>query len=244
MSTRRSRLASFFVAPAASAPATSAPAFAPPAAPEPVLGSGRPPSRPSPSSRSARRAARPAVPAVGIVGDRDSAPFAVDLACALAARARDRCGVAAVWGAPAPVPPRGHPTRAAALIAAALASACPGLDALAGGRGVVVALPSDPEAAAAAYDIVIATVGGEAAGVLALCGPRPGAFDEVLARQAVIVLALATGAPPGLAGLAAAALTDVAPEGKLTTVTPASGNGLPRPLRHRAAIRHVLETMG
>jgi hypothetical protein len=237
MSGRSSRLASFFVA-----PATPAPAFVPPAAPPPAR-PGEPPSRQrTPALTRRRRAAGPEVPAVGVVGDRGTAPFAVDLSCALAGHGSRRCAVTAVWGTPSPAPPRGHPTRSAAQLVVKLASACPGLEAVAGGRGVVVGLPSDAQAAVVAYAALLAAVGDEAVVVLALCGPRPVAFDAVLARQEVIVLALGTGAPAGLSALAEGSLADLAPGARLTIVTPPAGNGLPRPLRHRAAVRHVLET--
>jgi hypothetical protein len=237
MSELGSRLASFFVAP----PATS-PAFIPPSASHAPGSSSEPPSRPRAAARVRRPATRLDIPSVGVVGDGDAAPFAVDLACALAARGRRRCAVVAVWGAPSPAPPRGHMTRAAEQLAGTLAPPCMGDEIRAGGRGVVVALPPDPAAAVVVYDALVAAVEDVAAMVLALCGPRPDAFDAVLARQSVLVLALATSAPAALSRPAADSLTVLAPDARLATVTLPAGGGLPRPVRHRAAIHQVLGT--
>ncbi|MCW3016956.1 MAG: hypothetical protein JWO02_4048, partial [Solirubrobacterales bacterium] len=183
MSELGSRLASFFVAPAATSPA-----FIPPSATRTPGSSGEPPSRPRAAARVRRSATRLDIPSVSVVGDCDAAPFAVDLSCALAARGRRRCAVVAVWGALSPAPPRGHATRAAEQLAGTLAPACMGDETCAGGRGVVVALPPDPAAAVVAYDALVAAVEDVAAMVLALCGPRSDAFDAVLARQGVLVL--------------------------------------------------------
>ena len=252
-----SRLGSYLVAPATAVPlaaAVSAESVRAAAVPQDVLPgvvlpaeakTASPPREPSASSgrsRSGRR--RPSsgsgIGIVGVVGGRDAAALAVDLSCALATAGRHPCGVVALWGASATVPPRGHPTRAADQFASHLTATCDGPVPVAQGRGVVVTLASDPAEAAAAYGAVAAAVEGAGVLVLALCGPRSGAFDGVLARQAVLVLVVGAGALTGLSGIAEASLREIAPAAALVTVTSPSGSGLPRPLRHRAAIRHVL----
>jgi len=255
-----SRLGSYLVAPATAVPVPAEPAEAAraEAVPEHALQGAvlpaeaktapppREPSAPSGRSRSARRPPGAGsgigigIGVVGVVGGRDAAALAVDLSCALATAGRHPCGVVALWGAPATVPPRGHPTRAADQLASHLTATCGGPVPVARGRGVVVTLASDPAEAAAAYGAVAAAVEGAGVLVLALCGPRSGAFDGVLARQAVLVLVVGAGALTGLSGLAEASLREIAPAAALVTVTSPSGSALPRPLRHRPAIRHVL----
>jgi hypothetical protein len=66
-------------------------------------------------------------------------------------------------------------------------------------------------------------------------------LDPLLAGGELLVLAVPAGAPAGLAGLAAASLACAAPGARVVTVTLDPGGALPRPLRHRSAIRLVLE---
>jgi hypothetical protein len=238
------RFVSLFVAPAAPATELGLPGGGPVAASLPrrgvrPVGSGDDgPSR-QPRRSGRRRPANPTAALTAVIGDADSAAFAVDLVGVTAARGGLRCGLTAVWGAPLPAGPRGHPTRAAEHLAARLVAA--GYAPVAGGRGVVVGLPEDPVAAVREFARLAAIADDPAAVVLALCGPRESAFDALLAGRALLVLALAAGAPATLAGPATAALAALAPAARLVVVTLDTGGALPRPLRHRTAIRQILE---
>lgn len=193
-------------------------------------------------SRRRRGADRPAPPTVAVVGDAAAAVFAADLAVALAGRHRRRCGLLAVWGATAPPAPRGHATRAAELVAVTAATV-PGSTVTTGGRGVIAALPPDPDAARAAQAALVDTVGDDALLVLAICGPRSDDLDAVLATHDVVVLVLAPAAPDALSALATASLDALVPRAIRVTLIMPGGAAVPRPLRHRAAIRHVLEAL-
>jgi hypothetical protein len=155
----------------------------------------------------------------------DVAPSAVAILCAaedaravgvaaatlLARRARASCGLVAIWTAPAA---HRHPdarppaSRGARRLAAALASR--GLDAVACRRAAVVALP------AAAADAVAATgrawaAAGSAPAVLVVGGPRPAAFDDLLAEQDRVVVVTRPDASATIAPLALAALPSGGP---------------------------------
>lgn len=231
-------LTSLFVAPPVVTPGVALPA-------ELAAGDAdarhRRPQRPGARRPSKRRRSPRSAGAVStaVVGDAGAGAFAVDLAVALATRDGARCAVVAVWGAGAVTPPRGHPTRAADRVLARLTTA--GVEPLAaGGRGVVVTLP---ESAAAAADVVkeLGAAAGENVTVVAvLCGARPAAFDGALAGCRQIVLAVAATAPPALAAVAVASVGGVAPAARVVPVILGTGPALPRPLRHRTAIRRVL----
>lgn len=233
------RVASLFLTPApVRAPAPdSVDHPGPAAAPRPARSRKR--SRPRASS------ARTAVGArtVAVVGGEDAAPFAQDLAGALASRHRRRCGVVCVWpermssGAPTPREPGG-----ADRVAGTLASV-DGVHVTATGRGLRVQLPADPVAAVAAHRDCVYAVEEVAAVVLAVCGPRPACFDAVLAEHDHLVLVMGPGAPAGLADLAAASLERLVPADRISTVVPRAGGALPRALRHRAPVRQILEAM-
>jgi hypothetical protein len=227
-------LASFFVAPPAVTPGVALPA-------ERDVGNAGPRDRglmrPS-KRRGVDRRARSA--ATAVVGDAGAAAFAVDLAVVLAARDGVRCGVVAVWGAGAAAPPRGQATRAAeAVVGRLTAAGCASL--AAGGRGVVVELPDGPAAAASVLEGLAPAAGEDAAVVLAICGPRPAALDGILAGCGRIVLVIGEGAPPALAAVAAASVGGVAPAARIVPVILETRTALPRPLRHRSAIRRALQ---
>jgi hypothetical protein len=145
----------------------------------------------------ARPASAAAVPSAAVCG-----PAAEPLACALALLLRSR-GPAVVcsWGAGGRRA-SAAPTAAARRLAASLGAR--GLAARASGRLVVVALDAAPSIAAAEAARAGAAA-GDAPVVLALCGPRDPAFDQVLAAQDVAVAA-AGEAPEELIRLGVAAL--------------------------------------
>lgn len=234
MSAPAARLAAFFLAPA-EAPSVSSEPPAAAATPRPAGSRGGAGPR---SRRGARTAVRPTIGATAVLGGAGAAALAVDLATAIAHRGRRRCAATLVWGAPPPAPPRGQPTRAVGALGAELA-AIAGVVVSTGGAGVVVGLPEDPLAALVAHAAVCAAAGADAAVVVALCGPRPAAWDGLLAEQGLLVGTVADDAPPSLLPLAEAGLRRAAPKGRTLTVA-APGGGLPRPLRHRAAIRQIL----
>jgi hypothetical protein len=178
-------------------------------------------------------------PAVAVLG-AGAAALAVDLAAALAQRGRHPVALTAVWGASPPAPPRGQAVRPAERLAAALEGLADVPAPAAGGDGVVVCLPEDPDIAVAALAAAEAAVAGEGPVVLAVCGPRPAAFDALLAARDVLVPALPDDAPPMLAGVAAVTLGEVAPGARVVPVV-LPGSGLPRPFRHRSVVRQVLE---
>src|SRR5438552_4393245 len=138
-----------------------------------------------------------AVPSAAVCG-----PAAEPLACALALLLRRRGpAVVCAWGGGARRP--GAPATAGARRIAASMTAR-GLEAHASGRLVVVTLDSAPSIGAAEAARAAAAA-GEAPVVLALCGPRDPAFDQVLAAQDLAVVA-ADEAPEELVRLGVAAL--------------------------------------
>ncbi len=248
MSVARSRVASFFLAPAPVA-AHGAPAA-----------DGSPRSTKAPRSRKRTRIptrtgstgprgdraaprADEGARAVAVVGAGEAVQLAQALAAALAARRRRCTGVVCVWDDPAsPGPPVREPA-AGDRVAAALTPVA-GVHVTVAGRGLRVQLPVDPVAAVAAHLDCVYAVEAAAAVVLALCGPRPPCFDDILTRQDHIVLALPPGAPMGLAGLATASLEQFVSADRLSTVVAANAGGpLPRALRNRAPVRKILEAI-
>jgi hypothetical protein len=153
----------------------------------------------APASAAARSApvAAVAVPSAAVCG-----PGAESLACALALLLR-RHGPAVVcaWGA-GPWRAGAPATAGARRIAASMVAR--GLAAHASGRLAVVALDATPSIAAAEAARAAAAA-GEAPVVVALCGPRDAAFDQLLAEQDVAVVSSAD-APEELVRLGVAAL--------------------------------------
>jgi hypothetical protein len=121
------------------------------------------------------------------------------LALAAAAAHRSPCALMCRW------PGAGVPMAAAPAVPTArrLASRLDGrgLVATARGRLVTVSLPSDGAEARASTERALAAA-GDVPLVLAVTGPRPEAFDPLLARLDRLVIAPAEGAPPGLEDLA------------------------------------------
>lgn len=148
----------------------------------------------------------PRTPAsVALLAPASDAPaLAAALALALARGARAPTAVVCVW-APAPARPqwRAPALPAAARLASSLAAR--GHAAHGSGRLVIVRLALPCEEAAAEASRVIAAA-GSAPAVLALAGPRAASFDDLLASQDLVVVAVAPGSDPALARLAVAGL--------------------------------------
>jgi hypothetical protein len=176
----------------------------------PRRGQRRPHPRPGTADSSGFPARRPAESrrpprAVAVLAPPADAP-ALGAALALALARAERTPVAAlcVWS---PQPGRSGwrapPMPAAARLARTLTAR--GHDATAAGRIAVVRLsPVCEEAASQALRVGAAA--GAAPTVLALAGPRAAAFDELLAMQDLVVVAVAPAADPALARLATAGL--------------------------------------
>lgn len=134
----------------------------------------------------------------------DGAALGAALALALARRERAPAALVCLWA-----PGGGRPSwRAPALPAAARLArvlAARGHDARSTGRLAVVRLAAPCEQAAAEA-LRASAAAGSAPAVLALAGPRAAAFDELLAQQDHVVVAVAPGADPALARLAVAGL--------------------------------------
>lgn len=143
-------------------------------------------------------------PAVAVLASPADAPaLAAALGLALARVHRSPLAVVCVWS---PQPTRGW--RAPAMPAAARAAATltgRGHDATAAGRLVVARLAAAPDEAAG-QALRVGAAAGAAPVVLALAGPRAGAFDELLALQDLVVVGVASGADPTLVRLATAGL--------------------------------------
>jgi len=112
---------------------------------------------------------------------------------------------------------RAPPMPAAARVAAALAAR--GHDATATGRLAVVRLSACGDEAAS-QALRVGAAAGAAPTVLALAGPRPAAFDALLAMQDLVVVAVAPEADAALARLASAGL-----ERALTCAVPPAAPG-------------------
>ena len=182
------RIADLFVAPAGDGGADRVA--------EPRL-PGEPERGPATSSR------RPP-PAVAVLAPPPDAPaLAAALGLALARAHRSPVAVLCLWS---PQPARGW--RAPAMPAAARMVArltARGHDATAAGRLVLARLAASPDEAAR-QALRVGAAAGAAPVVLALAGPRAGAFDELLALQDLVVVGVAAGADPALARLATAGL--------------------------------------
>jgi hypothetical protein len=178
---------------------------------------------PPAGARLGRRATATARSAAAVPGTvavlcaaEDARAVGVAAAALLARRARAGCGLACVWpGLEAPRRPelRAASGRAARRLAAALEGR--GLAADPCGRAVVVALDRDPAAALAGAGRA-AAVAADAPAVLVLGGPRPAAFDTLLAEQDRLLVLTRPATDPAVAGLALAGLPDGGAAGALT----------------------------
>jgi len=182
---------------------------------------GFPAARPSASRRPP--------PAVAVLAPPADAPaLGAALALALARAERTPVAVLCVWSPqPARAGWRAPPMPAAARVASALTAR--GHEATAAGRLAIVRLsPSCDEAASQALRVGAAA--GLAPTVLALAGPRAAAFDELLAMQDLVVVAVAPASEPALARLATAglqrALTCVVPPADPARILAAAGLAL------------------
>lgn len=188
----------------------------------------------------AARAAAASPAAVAVLCDAaDARAVGVAVATLLARRARAACGLACVWTASSPAEhPEARPpaSRAARRLAAALAGR--GLTVRACGRAAVVALDADPAAGLAGFGRA-AAVAGTAPVVLMLGGPRPAAFDALLAEQDAVLVLIRPGADPALAALAAGGLPEAGPArsvralalGPAARAVAAAGLAVPAPVR-------------
>jgi hypothetical protein len=179
-----------------------------------LAGTGR---RPGAARSSSTAVAVPGAIAV-LCAAEDARAVGVALAGLLARRARAACGLACIWTAPAPtrLPETGvRASRGARRLAAALEAR--GVGARACGRAVAVALEADPSAA-----LVGAGRAGAAAGtaptVLVLGGPRPAAFDALLAEQDRLLVLTRPGADAAMGALAVAGLPPGGPARTVSTV--------------------------
>lgn len=136
----------------------------------------------------------------------DAQALGAALGLALAGRRRAPVVVVCVWTAgSAAWPPWRAPAMPAARRLAGSLSAR-GHDARPAGRLAVVRLAAAPDEGAAEARRATAAAGG-APTVLALGGPRVEAFDDMLSRQDLVVVATPSGTDPALARLALAGLT-------------------------------------
>jgi len=159
---------------------------------------------PPPPGLTVANARRPP-PAVAVLAPPADAPaMAAALGLTLARARRTPVCVVCVW-APGPVRTawRAPAMPAAARVASALRSR--GHDATPSGRLVVVRLSATCDEAAT-QAMRVAAAAGSAPTVLALAGPRAAAFDDLLAMQDLVVVAVAPSADAALARLATAGL--------------------------------------
>lgn len=180
----------------------------------------------------APRAAERAVPAsLAVLATAAGGPTA---GAALALACGAPVAVVALWGASSRAGLALPPARRLAERLTAR-----GLAATPRGRLVTVALPDDPSAARVAAERVRAAI-GEAPFVLVVAGPRPPAFDPLLAAADRLVVVPPPGAPSGLEPLALAAAARLArsasvlrlpPTTPTTRLLAASGLLLPPALR-------------
>lgn len=193
------RVLALFVSPAA--PVEGSAAWDPPVA-------VRPPSGDDAGTRSL--AAWVQVPHSGlsvVLGPSSAvAPVGAALANELRCRARARAALLIVW-APSPVAPVA--ASPAWPIARRQAERLRVVEpsAVARGRLVRLDLPREPEAAAA---LIPELVSGDVPAVLVVAGPRPAAFDRVLAAARLVFLVAAADRPPAVIDLAAEELADLA----------------------------------
>ncbi len=166
----------------------------------PVERGGRPDERIPPAAGTQRPP-----PAVAVLAPPTDAPaLGAALGLALARARRAPVSVVCVW-APNPIRSawRAPAMPTASRVAAALRAR--GHDASAAGRLVVVRL-SETCDEAADQAMRVAAAAGSAPTVLALAGPRAAAFDDLLAMQDLVVVAVAPAADAALARLATAGL--------------------------------------
>lgn len=169
-----------------------------------------PPSQPAENAARATASWRTAIdrrppPAVAVLAPAADAPaLGAALGLALARARRSPVAVLCVWSPqPGRAGWRAPPLPAAARAAANLTAR--GHDATAAGRLAVVRLSASCDEAAS-QALRVAAAAGRAPTVLALAGPRAAAFDELLARQDLVVVAVAPASDPALAQLATAGL--------------------------------------
>ena len=200
------RIAAFFVAPAGERAGGDGRDAAPD---DDARGPSRPPTR---GSR------RPA-PAVAVLAPpADAAALAAALGLALARVHRSPAAVICLWDPRAARSGwRAPPMPAAARLAKALTAR--GHEAAAAGRLAIVRLSTSCEEAAS-QALRASAAAGPAPVVLALAGPRAAAFDELLALQDLVVVAVAPASDPALARLAASGL-----ERALTCAVPPADPG-------------------
>lgn len=191
------RIAAHFVAPAGEQASRRGAAPPPPEDYEEDAG------RVSRRSRSAANRRPP--PAVAVLAPPAHAPaLGAALGLALARVHRSPLAVLCLWSPqPARAGWRAPAMPAATRVAAALTLR--GHDATAAGRLAVVRLGTSCEEAAS-QALRVSAVAASAPTVVALAGPRAAAFDELLAMQDLVVVALATESDPALAHLATAGL--------------------------------------
>jgi hypothetical protein len=185
-----------------------------------------------PPTRVAERAMPASLAVLSSAADGPTAGTALALACGAPV------AVVAIWGEYAPR--GGFALRPARRLAERLAAR--GLEAVARGRLVVVALPIEPDAARAEAERAQAA-SGEAPFVLVVGGPRPPGFDAPLAAADRLVVVPPPGAPAGLESLAVAAAARAAratgvlrlpPTTPTTRLLAATGLVLPPCLRRLA----------
>jgi hypothetical protein len=193
----------------------------------------------APAARAAPVATVARPQAVGVLCSASQAPAAgravalgvvrggVVLVCRWTGEAADDAAMAP--GSPALPGPR----RLAARLAAR------GLAVTTRGRIVTVILPADAEPARAACERAIAAA-GDVPVVVVVAGPRPAAFDPLLAAQERLVVAVAESTPAALEALAVGQASNLGPPTGVLALRP--GPGWARGLR--AAVSTALGTDG
>jgi hypothetical protein len=163
-----------------------------------------------------RRTSRPDVPArtapatLGVLaGPDDAGAAAAALALAAAGSRRRPCAVICRWTGVAPEAPA---SRAAVASARRLSRRMSGRGLSTGARGrlVTVALPAAASEARAAAERAVAAA-GDTPVVVVVAGPRPAAFDPLLANLDLLVVVPPAGGPAGLEALARASAAHLDP---------------------------------
>jgi hypothetical protein len=173
---------------------------------------------PAPAERTEAVALPPGARAVVLGAAEAAVPLAAALAMSLRAGAP---ALVAVWGGADERARRDAASRGAARLAARLSAR--GLQARARGRLAWLALPAEPEAAAAAVRRASAIVEGPL--VSALAGARPPELEALVAEHDLAIVAANPGSP-----LARAALARLADAGVAASAQPPLGRGLRRTL--------------
>jgi hypothetical protein len=177
----------------------------------------------------ARTTTAPAARVVVLGNGADVAAVARAVALRLTAAPR-AAGVVATWSPAAvvddrpPAPGLTPPRAGAARLAAALADG--GHAARAGGRLVHVRLEAGSHAVAEAERVQDAA--GDVPAVIALGGARGSEWDDLLAQQDLVLLAVGPGVPPALAAVALARAQDLCGRVPAHAVT-VGGGRRPRP---------------